>query len=315
MRCHEFEPSVPIYLYGELSAVERGAFEEHAASCEACRAALEQSRRMHELLVATPAEEPSPNLLVACRQRLEDALERERTGWRALLLDWLPPVAAHPARAVSALTLVAVGFSMGWLLRPRIGGLGGPTSGVSQSQIVGGELKGARINSISQVAPGPQTGEVRITLNAEKRVTMEGSLDDPHIRQVLVYAVRSYDNPGIRLDTLSALRNSGGDPTVRDVLVYAMGHDTNAGVRLEALRSLGKSEWNHNLAQAFVEAAQKDANPGVRDAAIDSLVAHVDSTSDQDLAPALERLARQDTDRYVRIKSLAALRQLGHSPY
>ena len=35
-------------------------------------------------------------------------------------------------------------------------------------------------------------------MDAERRMTLEGSLDNPQIQRVLVYAVKSYDNPGIR---------------------------------------------------------------------------------------------------------------------
>ncbi|HUI43578.1 MAG TPA: HEAT repeat domain-containing protein [Terriglobia bacterium] len=316
MNCHDFEQSIPLYVYNELSGAERTALEEHVVSCEACRKALEQSQKLVSLLTEAPLAKPTPNLLVVCRQRLEDALDREQLGWRALVRAWLPPAAmAHPARAITGLTLVAFGFSLGWLLRPRITARVAPSLDASPSSMVGGDLRGARINSISQVAPDPQTGQVRITLNAEKRVTMEGSLDDPHIRQVLVYAVKSYDNPGIRLDTLSALRKSGSDPAVRDALLYALVHDNNAGVRLEALRSLGKANWNADVAQAFLEAAEKDNNLGMREAAIDGLVAHISAQGDEDLVPALQRLAQEDSDRYVRIKSLGALRQMGQPPY
>jgi HEAT repeat protein len=183
--------------------------------------------------------------------------------------------------------------------------------------MAGSDLGGARINSISQVAPDPETGKVQITLNAEKRVTMEGSLDNPHIRDVMVYALKSYDNPGIRLDTLNALGKSSNDPTVRDALLYALEHDKNAGVRLEALRTVGKDGWNSDVAHAFLTAAEHDENLGVREAAIDTLVSHVpaEGENDDDLVPALQHLAAQDTDRYVRVKSIEALRQMGQPPF
>jgi HEAT repeats/Putative zinc-finger len=320
VNCQDFNQNLALYDYGELPQDERAALEEHLAGCEHCRNLLEQSRSFGDLINQYRAQppEPLPSLLVECRQRLEIALDREQTGWRALIRAWLPPAAAaHPARAMTALTLVAVGFSFGWLLRPRvqtsISSTPGPeaVTDVSPAQMAGGDLGSARINSISQVAPNPETGDVRITLNAEKRVTMEGSLDNPNIRQVMIYALKSYDNPGIRLDTLTALRKGGVDPTVRDALLYALEHDPNAGVRLEALRTVGNANWNIDVAHGFLQAAEKDENLGVREAAIDSLVSHVSTQGDEDLVPALQHLASEDSDRYVRIKALAALHQMG----
>jgi len=319
MTCHDFEQSLALDLYGELRGEERIALREHLASCEHCRKAQEQSLALADLLRTHPPIEPTPGLLADARMNLEVALDREQLGWRALLRAWLPPIAAaHPARAVSAVTLVALGFSLGWLIRPRLERTiqqVTPVQNTSQGQMVGGELNSARIKSISQVAPDPETGQVRITLNAEKRVTMEGSLDDPHIRNVMIYALKSYDNPGIRLDTLSALRKGGSDPTVRDALLYALEHDQNAGVRLEALRTVGNANWNSEVAHAFLQAAEKDQNLGVREAAIDSLVSHISTSGDEDLVPALQHLVGHDSDRYVRIKAMAALQQMGQPPF
>ena len=315
MTCQQVEQSLALYVYDELPGEARAALEEHLATCEACRQTVDQTRRVGELLAEHPVAEPTPDLLVVCRQRLGDTLDREHLGWRALLRAWLPPAAAaHPARAMSALTLVALGFSLGWVLRPRMAGhVTGSTEPASpaQARMAGGDLGTSKINSISQVAPDPETGQVRITLNAEKKVTMEGSLEDPHIRDVMVYALKSYGNPGIRLDTLTALRKGSSDPTVRDALLYALEHDGNAGVRLEALRTVGKANWNSDVAHAFLEAAERDANLGVRDAAIDSLVSHASTLGDEDLVPALQHLAAQDSDRYVRIRSIEALHRMG----
>ncbi len=317
MNCQDFSENLALYDYAELRGDERAALEEHVAGCEPCRKVLEQSRRLADLLSQQGQGElagPLPSLLVECRQHLEIALDREQTGWRALLRAWVPPVAAHPARTMTALTLVALGFSLGWLLRPRTETstlTPGPVTNTSPAQMAAGDLGNARINSISQVAPDPETGDVKITLNAERRVTMEGSLDNPNIRQVMLYALKSYDNPGIRLDTLNALRKGGVDPTLRDASLYLLEHDPNAGIRLQALRTVGKADWNSDIAHGFLQAAEKDPNLGVRQAAIDSLVSHISSEDGDDLIPALQHLASEDSDRYVRIKALAALRQMG----
>ncbi len=318
MNCQDFSQNLALYDYAELRGDERAALEEHVAGCEQCRRALQQSRRLAELLSQQDRAElagPLPSLLVEFRQRLEVALDREQTGWRSLLRAWLPPVAAaHPARAMTAVTLVALGFSLGWLLRPRTETstlTPAPVTNASPAQMAVGDLGNARINSISQVAPDPETGDVKITLNAERRVTMEGSLDNPNIRQVMLYALKSYDNPGIRLDTLNALRKGGMDPTLRDASLYLLEHDPNAGIRLQALQTVGKADWNSDIAHGFLQAAERDPNLGVREAAIDSLVSHVSSEDGDDLIPALQHLASEDSDRYVRIKALAALHQMG----
>jgi len=320
MTCQEIDQSLALYAYGELGSADCESVGEHLASCERCRQSLAELRSLQGLLAQNSAAGPPPDLLVRSRLRLEEALDREQTSWRALVRSWFDVATAHPARVMSALTLVALGFSVGWLLRPRVGPIpaapGASSPGPTTAGIAGGTLGDARISSISQVAPDPETGQLHITLNAEKGMTLQGSLDDPQVRQVLVYALKNYDNPGIRLDTLNAIgRDGGADPVIRDAMLYSLEHDSNAGVRLQALQTAARSKWAPETAQAFVDAAEKDSNAGVRGAAVDALVQHVSADHGQDLVPALERLAAQDSDRYVRLKSETALQQLGQPPF
>jgi len=319
MTCQEIDQSLALYAYGELSEAERTSVEEHLVSCERCRHTMAELRGLENLLAEHPPVEPPPDLLVRSRLRLEEALDHEQVSWRALIRSWFGVATAHPAQVMTAFTLVAFGFSIGWLLRPRVAAIrmasGAPATTANTAAMTGGTLGGAQISSISQVAPDPETGQLHITLNAEKHMTLEGSLDDPQVRQVLVYTLKSYDNPGIRLDTLNAIGNSGSDPTFRDVMLYALEHDSNAGVRLQALHTAVKSKWVPELGQALVEAAEKDSNPGVRGAAVDALVQHMSADHDQDMVPALQRLATEDSDRYVRLKSETALQQVGQPPF
>lgn len=312
MTCKALEENIELYLYGELVADDRAAIEEHLASCVACQEKAASARMLQALMTQRALIEPRPELLVQCRGTLEAALDLEPRGWRSLMREWLAlPAGIHPSRAVTALTLIAFGFGFGWMLRPRLRQVvpTAQTGGRPSPQYTGADL--GQISSISRVDPNPQTGQVRITLNAERRVTLEGSLDDPRIRQVLVYAVKKYDNTGIRLDTLSALKNGSSDPAVREALLYALLHDPNAGVRLEALKTVRQMGWNAEVRGALLQAVRRDTNPGVRVTAIDDLVNHALKDRDQQLVPVLQSLSTTDSNSYVRLKAFAALQKLG----
>lgn len=304
MNCHGVEEKLTLYLYDELGAEERAAVQAHLEVCPACAASARELGRLRALLDERPRREPSPTLLVRCREALDEALDREASSWRALVRSWfVVPPGVSALRVSAALTILLVGFSLGWTLRVRTAP---PAAGgtASSAPWVGSDLSDLRISGISQVAPDPTTGEVRVTLDAQRRVTLEGSFDDPRIRQVLLYAMKSYDNPGIRRDTLEALRGRGDNPTVREALLYAVRRDPNPGVRLEALEALQGLAWDADLRETLLGTLQEDANPGVRAAVVNLLVDHADA----EVLPVLEHLAVNDRSPYVRLKCAKAAR-------
>lgn len=307
MHCKELDENLSLYLYDELPAEQGAACEAHLAACARCQTVFDEARRLNHLLSERPSREPTPELLVQCRQALDDALERQHHGWQGLLRSWW---SVPPSRAVAALTLLVFGFSLGWTLHPRNTAVLPASKGVALSSFVGDDLGNLRIRSISQVAPDPQTGGVRITMDAERRVTLEGSLDDPHIRQVLIYAVKGYDNPGIRRDTLDALRERSTNPSVREALLYAVRKDSNPGVRLEALKAVRGMKYGGDVHQALIDALEHETNPGVRVAAINEVVRHAIEKDDEEALPMLKQWAAKDPNRYVRMKCLSAVREL-----
>jgi HEAT repeat protein len=206
----------------------------------------------------------------------------------------------------AALTLIVLGFSLGWTLRTRPPGVRPATNEESLASPIDTDSSNLRINNISQVASGPKNGDVRITVNAERQMTLEGSLDDPRIRQVLIDAVTGYDNPGIRRDSMEVLRQHADNPNVRPALLYAIQNDPNTGVRLDALEAVQGMEWNPEVRQALLNSLDHEKNQGVRVAAIDVLTDHADLAT----LPALERLAASDPNRYVRMKAVSAIRKL-----
>jgi hypothetical protein len=311
MNCKDRQENLWLYLYDELLPEERGTVDAHFTVCDRCRLALEQARSLHQALNQRPAREPSPELLVECRQALDEAIDQEALGWRALVQRWFGDgPAVGPSRVAGVLALLLFGFGLGWSLRPRVPQSPSTSPLVTSSSTLGADLDNMRINGISRVAPDPKTGEVRITLDAERRMTLEGSLDDPRIRGVLLYAVKGYDNAGIRRDTLDALRARSNNPMVRNALLFALANDHNAGVRLEALKAVDGMEWGEDVHRALAETVERDTNPGVRVAACDALCQHAVDEKDKSLLPVLERLSVQDPSSYVRLKCWGAVREL-----
>jgi len=317
MTCREFEENMALDFYGDLSPEQRALYEAHLATCARCQAAREQVRSLHEVLAQRPSLEPSPDLLVECRQALSDALERDRLGWHGLAREWLAFLQLPPQRVVSrlafVLTLVVLGFGLGWTLRPRTERVVPSAPGnVNTSSVAEADLENMRINDISRVAPDPQTGGVRITMDAQRRFTLEGSLDDPRIQQLLVNAVKSYNNAGIRRDTLDALRASTKSPNVRATVLYTMEHDPNVGNRLAALDMARAMEGGEDLQRTLIDLLKHDSNEGVRVQSVDLLVNQMERQGrDEATLATLDHLATSDSNSYVRLKCSDALRKLG----
>lgn len=305
MNCRMVEEKLALHLYDELPPEERAAVDAHLTACPACAAAAAELGRLHAALDQRPALEPTPELFVQSRAELEEALDREARGWRGLLHSgWGLWPMGSPFRWTAALAILLVGVSLGWGLHQRVGEQ--PTSmATGTPPWIGADMNNMRISGISQVTPDPQTGQVRITLDAERRVTLSGSLDDPRIREILVRTVKSYDNAGIRHETLNVLSGRAEEPAIREALLYAVRHDPNAGVRLEALNAVQELTWTPDVQEAVLGALETDANPGVRVAAVNLLLRH----RDPQLLPALQKLAVNDSNPYVRLKCANAVRE------
>lgn len=311
MDCQRVEESLPLYFYDELGGEPRAEIEAHLAACPRCAATAEEFRRLRAALAERPALEPSPDLLVRCRYDLEEALDRETTGWRALVRSGFGLWPTGSSRqATAALAILLVGFSLGWAMRQQPA-TPAPGQGNGGSSWMGADLSNLRINGISRVTPDPQTGEVHITLDAERRLTLEGSLDDARIQQVLLYAMKSYENPGIRRDTLEVLRQHGTNPSVRAALLYALRNDPNGGVRLEVLQAVDDLAWSPEVRGVLLEALLKDTNAGVRVAALNALLEH----PDEQVLPTLEQLANEDKNPYVRLRCAKAVRELSRGEF
>ena len=195
-------------------------------------------------------------------------------------------------------------------------------------------------------APGMQ--KVRVQLNADQPYELTGSMDDTDVRRVLTYVVENGDrfDSGVRLDCLDALKTRAADDAVRGALLAAARKDQNPAVRLKALDALRERASDHVVREALLDALKHDGNPGVRVEAVNLLVNSIESEPPEALAPFLEsgegsntaqvvipassgrsgdglpdgslenvirtldNLQHTDANRYVRLRSAAALRQL-----
>jgi hypothetical protein len=302
MNCEWIKEHAGLYLYQELSDGDRHEFERHVERCPKCAALVAEERRFQDAMALLPVEEPSPNMLAAARMRLQESLETaEQSRWHRWTFDlagWMRQMRFAPALALS---LLIVGFASGvmvtWRMAPR------PGSRLTASNPT--DISNASIAGIQSISQDPQSNKIQVTYDTLQPAQAQGSLDDPKIQQLLLYAARNNYNSGVRVDSVNLLAQKPDDERVREALMFALRYDKNPGVRLKALDGLGPYvATDTRVRDAVLEALMGDANPGVRSKAITLLrPVRADST----VRGVLQKLAQDDKNTFIRTESQRVL--------
>jgi len=351
VNCKDIAPLLVFYLCDEVNDGEREQIEAHLASCAACSALLAEDEQLQTTLLASrqPADEldASGILLAQCRSELAESLDDLsapplQEHWRPFgwLRRWM---ALRPVW--SGALLVLFGTVVGTQVLPLMqnaNNTNGQTMNVMAKQpLTPKQFENMTFSGITfSPSPGSDTPNVEVHLNAEQPMVLTGNVEDSDMRGMLTYVVQNGErfDAGMRLDCLDALKTVVRDQQVRGALITAALKDQNPAVRMKALESLRGASSDDAVRQTLLQALQHDSNPGVRVEAVNVLVASLqgDQSDSQETAPeepvvapspksggpdeiasidrvvsVLQRLQRQDPSRYVRLRSAAALRQIG----
>lgn len=338
--CAEIAPLLPFYACEELDAAEREAVARHLTACPSCSAQLAEERALLDSLAALPRPadhlDPRDTLLAQCRSELAESLDDlaapreirwEFFAWFKQLLVF------HPAWSAASLLLIgALAGSQIYRsapVAPPPGQIVRAAPRLTDEQLSRIAVSGISFGSSSGTAPDA----VRVQLSTDQPQVLAGSLDDSDVRRVLAYVVAngSRFNSGVRLDCLEALKSAADDANVRRAILAAARQDVNPAVRLKAFDTLRDSTAEQDVREALLDALEKDSNPGVRVEALNLLVASLGDQgapglelpepplpSDSASVPSLPRitrtlelLTRRDPNHYVRLRSQAALQQIG----
>jgi hypothetical protein len=349
--CKDVAPLLVFYACDEVSDKERNQIEAHVANCKACAAQLAEESDLQKAMLAAlqPADEldSSGILLSQCRSELAETLDDLsappiQEHWRPF--GWLRrSMALRPAW--SGALLVLFGIVVGTQLLPWLkNSSNGDASGQAMNVMAKPPLTDDQLSKmvVAGINFSPSTGsgspDVQLQLSAEQPLVLNGNVQDSDMRRVLTYVVENGErfDAGLRLDCLEALKAASRDQQVRQALIAASRKDQNPAVRMKALESLRDAASHDDVRQALLDALEHDGNPGVRVEAVNVLVGSLQHGDTEEMAPepddptqlvkpgrpeedqsvervvrALEQLQRRDPSRYVRLRSAAALRQIG----
>ena len=303
MNCQWVQQNVPLYLYQELADDERFELEQHLRRCAACVRELDELQKVHQQLDALPQLEVTPNLLASARMQLHERLETAKQGgwWRNLFFDpiaWLRQVRFSPALA-SAIFLVGFGSGIGAMYRMVGDVKGGAIPGVSQPS------SEASLLGVRSIQQDPGSDRITIQYQTTKPEQVQGSLSDPSIQQLLLYAARTNQNSGLRMNSLDLLKQKPDDSRIREGLVFALRYDSNPGARLKALEAVAPYvRGDIRVRNAILEALLNDNSPGVRLGALNALKP---SRADTSVHQALQQLAKDEPNPAIRKESRAIL--------
>ena len=309
MNCDWTKENIVLYMYDELADDAKFELEQHIRLCLGCRRELDTALEFKDNMAALPMKEISPSFLTANRMQLQESLEQaeqSRNIFSSFIFDatgWFHQIKLAPALTAA---MLMIGFA---------GGVGTTYQmmDAKRAQPVIEKpvpVTEANIAQIESITPDANSNQVSIKYNTLQPQTVNGSTDDPRIRQLLLLAARNNRNSGLVLDSLDVLMRRPEDNAVREVLVYALRYDKNPGVRLkslDALKSYVKDDVQ--VRDAVVEALLHDNNAGVRQEAIGLLDA---VKADSSVRAALSVLAERDPNKFIREESKRYLASMPH---
>ncbi len=315
MQCDAAQESIVLLHYGELDEQLALSLEDHLRNCRICQQELASTVSLLEVADALPMLDPSPNLLTQSRMQLDEALDAlgrrsPLDQLRGSLYRWMGTLQSAPALAT---LLVGLGFLSGTFLNryqaaqaPKIPGpvvLSDPTHGV--------------IANVSGIVQTPNSELVQVKYNRVVPESVEGSLDDPQIRQLLMIGMKAGTNTDVRTDSVALLASEcraghrcSDDATedaanLRGALMVSLRYDKDTSVRLKAIEGLQRYvDQDQRVRDAMLEALMHDPSAAVRKRAI-AMLAPVQS--DSSVREVLRTVSTQDDNPYIRTASYQAL--------
>lgn len=329
MNCELSQERMVTAAYGELPDELTHELEQHVAACTACQKEREQVLAIKVLADLHPVAEPGPNLVARARLRLDEALDTlpPKRWYESLAQRILNNFASLQAAPAAAVLLIVAGggagalggyeYAQGRAAQAATNAQAAAPAGIKiQAAAAIPEL--ANVVGVSSIVHQPNSETVDVSYNQLVPRQVEGSLDDPAIRQLLMMASENASSPAVRDDSVALLAaecragHSCQPAGIRDALIVALRYDKSPKVRQKALDGLEPYVAEDiRVRDAVLEALLSDGDPGIRAQAI-SLLAPVDadtsvrqvlySVSNSDQSPQIRDVSRQVLSRVPEIQ-------------
>jgi hypothetical protein len=323
MNCDLAHEQIVTAAYGELADDKVHELKRHLDECADCRKEQEQVMAMKVLADVLPVQEPGPNLVARSRLRLDEALDAlpPMRWYERLMQRFMNNVASLQSAPAAAALLLVAGIGAGSLGgyefaqgRAAHAAANVPQVAANPATIatpLAAPQNAADVASVSSIVRKPGSDMVEVSYNQLVPQRIEGSLDDPEIRQLLMLATENASSAGVRDDSVGLLAaecragHSCQSSGIRDALMVALRYDKNPKVREKALEGLQPyvSE-DIRVRNAVLEALLNDSDPRIRTESINMLEPVEADTSVQQV---LYSVSTSDTNAQIRNVSRQAL--------
>jgi hypothetical protein len=303
MNCDWVKENAFLYAYDELPDDQRIELEQHLNRCAGCAEEVKALRGLRDVMSAVPLLEPSPSLLADSRMKLQEALEiaQQERGWKRWFFDPFAMIGSIKFSPALAAVLLMFGFAGGaavaYKLVQRPGVTPNPGSQTPTTDLA--------IAGIQDIQKDPNSDRVSIKYETLQPQTVEGSLNDQKIQQLLLYAAHNNMNTGVRLNSVGIMAQQPNDAKVRDALEASLRYDANPGVRMKALEALAPYiKEDATVRGVVLEVLLHDNNGGVRSLALQTLQP---VRADSAVRMELQYLAAKDKDQAIKRQAQAMM--------
>src|ERR1700679_745096 len=203
MNCELAHERIVTAAYRELPDAEMHELERHMTGCPDCHRDREQLLAMKVLAEANPVLDPPANLVARSRLRLEEALDAlpPKRWYERLTQRMTNNFASIQAAPVAACLLLLVGAGAGMLGNYEYFQVRAAHESVEpRTTATAVKDQPAEIANISSIVRQHNSEMVEVSYNQVVRQRMEGSLDDPKIRELLMVASENSTSSDVRDD-------------------------------------------------------------------------------------------------------------------
>lgn len=310
MEHNKYKEMLILYGYNELEKEDRKEFEQHINSCTSCKNELEELLKFHREIKNNLTDIVDEDTLFESRQELLASirlLHRKKFSFQDVWEFLTTPTKSSLSFSYSVAATLLIFVTAYFLLSKPI-----EVTTTSNDNYSVGELN---VSNLQIINKDDTNGEVEISFEQSVPVRLKGNINDVEIQKVLAKSLLDSDNPGIRLQTVSAIYSDKRESTsevLKNALLNAMMYDNNPGVRKVAMNALCLIPFDTEVRDAMIYVLQNDKNAGLRIQAINCMSEkeNLKQLSDQNTINALNERINRDENNYIKIQAKTILTKI-----